>query len=94
MEESLLSNFFFRCYNRSSFFIFFLGMCHANSFLWYFFFVRGGGGKGLKLGLSVFHHNNNFKLINIYSTKTLMFCFVIFFTMLRVQIFLCPFGAP
>ena len=32
---------------------------------------------GLKLGLYVFHHNNNknFNLINIYSAKTLMFCF-------------------
>ena len=47
---------------------------------------------GLKLGLYVFHHNNNknFNLINIYSAKTLMFCFAnFFFTMLRV---LCPFG--
>ena len=32
------------------------------------FFGRGGG--GLKLGLYVFHHNNNFNLINIYSAKT------------------------
>ena len=48
----------------------------------------------LKLGLYVFHHNNNFNLINIYSAKILMFCFAIFFfTMLRVP-FLCPFGAP
>ena len=36
---------------------------------------------GLKLGLYVFHHNNNknFNLINIYSAKTLMFCFANFF---------------
>ena len=48
----------------------------------------------MKLGLYVFHHNNNFNLINIYSSKTLMFCFANFFVaMLRVQIFLCPFGA-
>ena len=33
------------------------------------FFGRGGG-RGLKLGLYVFHHNNNFNLINIYSAKT------------------------
>ena len=46
------------------------------------------------MGLYVFHHNNNFNLINIYSSKTLMFCFANFFVaMLRVQIFLCPFGA-
>ena len=45
-------------------------------------------GEGLKLGLYVLYHNNNFNLINIYSTKTLMFCFaVFFFTMLRVQKF-------
>ena len=37
------------------------------------FFGRGGGGgwRGLKLGLYVFHHNNNFYLINIYSAKTI-----------------------
>ena len=36
-----------------------------------FFFGRGGGGEGLKLVLNVFHHNNNFNLINIYSAKTI-----------------------
>ena len=36
------------------------------------FFGRGGGGwRGLKLVLYVFHHNNNFYLINIYSAKTI-----------------------
>ena len=50
--------------------IFFLqGMCHANFFFLVIFFGRGGG--GLKLGLYVFHHNNNFNLINIYSAKTI-----------------------
>ena len=34
------------------------------------FFLEGEGG-GLKLGLNVFHHNNKFNLINIYSTKTI-----------------------
>ena len=34
------------------------------------FFGRGGEG-GLKLGLFVFHHNNNFNLVNIYSAKTI-----------------------
>ena len=34
------------------------------------FFGRGGG-RGLKLSLNVFHHNNNFDLINIYSAKTI-----------------------
>ena len=32
--------------------------------------VEGGWGGDLKLGLYVFHHNNNFDLINIYSAKT------------------------
>ena len=36
-------------------------------FFYKFFFGRGGG---LKLGLYVFHHNDNFNLINIYSAKT------------------------
>ena len=41
----------------------------------------------------MFHHNNNFNLINIYSAKTLMFWFAIFFfTMLPVKIFFIPFG--
>ena len=31
----------------------------------------GGGFVGLKLGLYVFHHNNNFNLISIYSAKTI-----------------------
>ena len=35
-----------------------------------FFFGREGEG-GLKLGLCVFHHNNNFNIINIYSAKTI-----------------------
>ena len=30
-----------------------------------------GRGGGLKLGLYVFHHNNNFNLRNIYSAKTI-----------------------
>ena len=64
---------------------------HVPSKFLVMFFGRGGG--GLKLDLYVFLHNNNFNLINIYSVKTLMFCFAIFFfTKLRVQIFLCPFG--
>ena len=33
------------------------------------FFSEGEG--GVKLGLYVFHHNNNFNLINIYSAKTI-----------------------
>ena len=36
-----------------------------------FFWKKGGGGGRLKLGLYVFHHNNNFNLINIYSAKTI-----------------------
>ena len=59
--------FFFCCYNRSANF-FFLGMCRAKFFYSNFF---GRGGRGLKLGLYVFHHNNNFNLINIYSAKTI-----------------------
>ena len=35
------------------------------------FFSEGEEGGGLKLGLYVFHHNNNFNLINIYSAKTI-----------------------
>ena len=35
-------------------------------------FFRKGRGEGLKLGLYVFHHNNNFNLINIYSAKTIV----------------------
>ena len=58
--------FFFCCYNRSTNF-FYLGMYRAN-FFYSNFFWRGGG---LKLSLYVFHHNNNFNLINIYSTKTI-----------------------
>ena len=46
-------------------------MCRANFSYSHFFFGRGGGGLGLKLGLYVFHHNNSFNLINIYSTKTI-----------------------
>ena len=42
-------------------------MYRAN-FFYSNFFWRGGG---LKLSLYVFHHNNNFNLINIYSTKTI-----------------------
>ena len=34
-------------------------------------FFRKRRGGGLKLGLYVFHHNNNFNLINIYSAKTI-----------------------
>ena len=38
-----------------------------------FFFIvifsEGEGGGGLKLGIYVFHHNNNFNLISIYSAK-------------------------
>ena len=34
------------------------------------YFSEGEGG-GVKLGLYVFHHNNNFNLINIYSAKTI-----------------------
>ena len=34
-------------------------------------FFRKWKGGGLKLGLYVFHHNNNFNLINIYSAKTI-----------------------
>ena len=50
-------------------------------------------GEGLKLGLYVLYHNNNFNLINIYSTKTLMFCFAFFFhNVACAKIFLCPFG--
>ena len=52
---------FFCCYNRSAFFS---GHAPCN------FFRKGRGGR-LKLGLHVFHHNNNFNLINIYSTKTI-----------------------
>ena len=42
-------------------------MYRANFFIVIFF---GGEGGRLKLSLYVFHHNNNFNLINIYSTKT------------------------
>ena len=53
---------FFCCYNRSAIFFWHVP-CN--------FFSEGEGGGGLKLGLYVFHHNNNFNLINIYSTKTI-----------------------
>ena len=43
-------------------------MRHTN-FCTVFCFQKGGG--GLKLGLYVFHHNNNLVLINIYSAKTI-----------------------
>ena len=39
-----------------------------------FFFIvifSEGEGGGLKLGLYVIHHNNNFHLINIYTAKTI-----------------------
>ena len=36
----------------------------------FFIVIFLGRGGGLKLGLYVFHHNNNFNLINIYSAKT------------------------
>ena len=39
-----------------------------STFFYNNFFSKGEG--GLKLGLYVFHHNNNFNLINIYSAKT------------------------
>ena len=44
-------------------------MCRAIFFYSNFFFGRGGG--GVELGLYVFHHNDNFNLINIYSAKTI-----------------------
>ena len=40
-------------------------------FIVIFFRKARGGGGGLKLGLYVFHHNNHFNLINIYSAKTI-----------------------
>ena len=46
-------------------------MCRANFFYIIIYFSVGEGGGGLKLGLYVFHHNNNFNLINIYSAKTI-----------------------
>ena len=53
-------------------------MCRANFCYSNFFFrnasgARGGGGRGggLKLGLHVFHHNNNFNAKNIYCAKTI-----------------------
>ena len=51
--------------------IFFSGHVPCKFFFIVIFFFRRGG--GLKLGLYVFHHDNNFNLINIYSAKTLMF---------------------
>ena len=57
------------------------------------FFWAGGG--VLKLGLNVFHHNNNFNLINIYSAKTLMSCFAnFFFTCVACATFFMPFWGP
>ena len=61
--------FFFCCYNRSA--IFFFWACAVQIFFIVFFSDRGEGGGVLKLGLNVFHHNNNFNLINIYSAKTI-----------------------
>ena len=42
---------------------FFLGVCRAD-FFYSNVFSEGEGGE-LKLGLYVFHHHNNFDLINI-----------------------------
>ena len=44
--------------------------CAVQIFFFIIIFFRKGRG-GLKLGLYVFHHNNNFNLINIYSVKTI-----------------------
>ena len=61
--------FFFCCYNRST--IFFSGHVPCNlSFLYSNSFSEGEGG-GLKLGLYVFYHNNNFDVIKIHSAKTI-----------------------
>ena len=65
----MTSEHFFYCCNRSKK-NFFPGMCCANFFFVVIFFSEGEGG-GLKLGLYVFQHNNNFNFINIYSAKTI-----------------------
>ena len=58
---------FFCCYNRFAIF-FFSARAVQIFFCSNFFFARGGG---LKLGLYVFHNNNKFNLIKIYSGKTI-----------------------
>ena len=45
-------------------------MCRAIFFI-LIFFRKGRGGGVLKFGLYVFHHNNNFNLINIYIAETI-----------------------
>ena len=58
--------FFFCCYYRSAVIFFW---AHAVQIFFYSnFFGRGGG---LRLGLYVIHHNNNFNLINVYTAKTI-----------------------
>ena len=68
-------NFFFAAIIDLKFFVW---ACALQIFFYSNFFF--GIGEGLKLGLYVLYHNNNFNLINIYSTKTLMFCFAVFFS--------------
>ena len=65
----MTSEHFFYCCNRSKK-KFFSGHVLCQFFYGNFPFRRGRGG-GLKLGLYVFQHNNNFNFINIYSAKTI-----------------------
>ena len=60
--------FLFCCHNRSANFFFW---AYAVQILFIVIFFRKGRGGGLRLGVYVFHHNNNFNLINIYSAKTI-----------------------
>ena len=69
MEERLLSNYFSTAIIGLQFF--FWACAVQFSFIVIFFSEGVEGGGGLKLGLYVFHHNNNFNLINIYSAKTI-----------------------
>ena len=61
--------FLFCCHNRSA--NFFFWACAVQILFIVIFFRKGRGGGGLRLGVYVFHHNNNFNLINIYSAKTM-----------------------
>ena len=60
---------FFCCYNRSA--IFFFSARAVQIFFIVIFFARGGGLKLSLYVLYVFHHNNKFNLIKIYSAKTI-----------------------
>ena len=58
--------YFFCCYNRSAIFF-----SYAVQIFFIVIFFGRGMARLLKLGLYVFHHTNNFNLINIYSAKAI-----------------------